>query len=313
MGMKITEAMLAREKLEAAQEGHSVGIEIMPALGANLCSFAVDGWELIYWSDEDLMKDGDMRGCFHMFPTPCRLPDAKYTFQGKTYVQTKRGEPVIIHGLLRDEEMEVKREETVLTCSVKVTEQHPVYEGYPFPCIFSVEYKLLERGLQISLSYENTGGSDAPFGYGLHPFWRIEGERNDVAIRVPCNYTMELANLVPTGEISPVDGTKLDFRETTSLEGVDVDNLFWGRDVATQALVEYRAEGKKVTLDASDAFNHMIVYAPAGKPFVCVEHLTCAPNQINLYRGPGDDVSGLIIVPPEGKVEGWVRYVVASL
>ena len=71
--MKITKDMLARETLEVSRKGHTMKIEIMPRLGANLCSFVVDGKELIYWSDDDLLKNGDMRGCFHMFPTPCRV------------------------------------------------------------------------------------------------------------------------------------------------------------------------------------------------------------------------------------------------
>jgi aldose 1-epimerase len=311
--MKITKDMLARETLEVSRKGHTVKINIMPRLGANLCSFVVDGKELIYWSDDDLLKGGDMRGCFHMFPTPCRVPDGKYTFQGKTYLQTKHDEPVIIHGLLRDETLEVRKGRQKLSCSIVVTKDHPIYEGYPFPCKFTIDYRIIERGLEIGFQYQNIGATDAPFGYGLHPFWKVAGARKDTAICVPCEYIMELANLIPTGAISKVAGTKLDFRKPTSLEGVDVDNVFWKRDKRKRALVEYRADDRKLSIDASAVFNHMIAYAPAGQPFVCLEHLTCSPNHINVYKGLKDDVSGLIVAPPKGRVEGWVRYVLADL
>jgi aldose 1-epimerase len=312
MPKTITKDVLTRETLGGSINDHDVQIEILPKLGANLVSFVVDGKELIYWSEKDLLEEGEQRGCFHMFPTPCRLPDAKYTFQGKTYTQTKHGEKVIIHGLFRDEPMQIKKGTNALTATLSVTARHPVHEGYPFPCIFSLTYMLIEAGIQIGFSYENTGRKDAPFGYGLHPFWKISGSRKDTAIRVPCEYLMELENLVPTGKIVPVKD-KLDLRQTTSLEGVDIDNLFWKRDLTVPALVEYRNESKALVLEASELFNHMIAYAPGGKPFVCVEFLTCAPNQINLYKGPENDVSGLIIVPPRGRIEGWVRYALRGL
>ena len=314
MAKEITKEMLVPETLAGNVNGHQVEIKILPKLGANLISFVVDGKELIYWSPQDLFdsEDPQYRGCFHMFPTPCRLPDARYVFQGKPYIQTKAGEPVTIHGLLRDEAVEIDRGKDTLKATLSVTPGHPVHEGYPFPCTFSLEYKLIEAGIQIDVSYRNDGSSEAPFGYGLHPFWKITGARKDTAVRVPCEYLMDLENLVPTGGLTPCEGN-LDLREPTPLEGVDIDNLFWKRDKSTPALVEYRAEQKKLVLEASDVFNHMIAYAPGGQPFVCVEFLTCAPNQINLYKGPENDVSGLIVVPPGGTVEGWVRYVVAEL
>lgn len=314
MPKPITRDSLVRETLAGQVGGHTVKVDVLPRMGANMVSFVVDGKELIYWSEADLFdpKDPQQRGCFHMFPTPCRLPDARYVFQGKEYIQRKRGEKVVIHGLLRDEPMEISRRKGELTATLRVGAGHPVYEGYPFPCVFSLTYRLIEAGVQIDFRYENTGKSDAPFGYGLHPFWLISGARKDTAVCVPCDYLMELENLVPTGEIRPVDGM-LDLRSPTSLEGVDIDNLFWKRNRHVPAQVQYLAEHKALVLEASEVFNHMIAYAPGGKPFVCVEFLTCAPDQINLAERGKKDVSGLIVVPPGKTVEGWVRYTLRTL
>ena len=60
---------------------------------------------------------------------------------------------------------------------------------------------------------KNKGQDESFFGYGLHPFWRIHGERSSTFIKVPCNYIMDLVDLVPNGDITPVDGTDLDLRE----------------------------------------------------------------------------------------------------
>ena len=121
-----------------------VEIEVLPKLGANLASLKVDGDELIHFDKAPLLADGESyTGCFMMFPTPCRLTDSKYTFGGREIRQTKYGQDVFIHGLLRDETFTVTRGENSLTCSITIDEKHPVYEGYPFPCTFSIEFSLL--------------------------------------------------------------------------------------------------------------------------------------------------------------------------
>ena len=65
-------------------------------------------------------------------------------------------------------------------------------------------------------------------------------------------------------------------------------------------------------LYADDTFSHQIVYAPSGKPFVCVECLTTAPNAVNMPFVPAD-ISGLRIVPPGETLSGIVRMVVDDL
>lgn len=310
--MPFTDDQFTRERLAATVDGRETVIEVLPKLGATLVSFTVDGRELLHF-DQDAFRSGDMNGCFHMFPTPCRIPDATYFFQGETYTQTKRGEKVDIHGLMRDEPVRVDRDAASLTATLEVTPDSPVHEGYPFPCTFALTHTIIAGGVEIAFRYRNDGGRDAPFGYGLHPFWRVPGARKDTAVRVPCDYLMDLdERLIPTGQLTPVDNV-LDLRESRPLEGVDIDNLFWGRRDGVPALVEWRDDGKRLTLEASDVFTHMIAYAPAGKPFACVEYLTCAPNHINLYRETESDVSGLVIVQPGGTVDGWVRYTVEDL
>lgn len=298
---------VARETLRKETNGHSVEIAIQPELGANLVSFVVDGRELIYWDEEAFAETKRFTGCFHMFPVPCRMPGGEYSFEGKDYIQKLHGEAVDIHGLLRHVPVGVAKSGGTLTAMLEVTPEHPVYEGYPFPCTLQISYKLLESGLEIHFDFTNTGATNAPFGYGLHPFWKLSGTRSETAIRVPCSYLMDLENLIPTGGTTPVDGV-LDLRETTVLEGLNIDNLFFRRDLERPALVEWRDRGHRLTLEASPEFNHMIAYAPEDEGFVCVEFLTCAPNQINLAQGPGKDVAGLVVVPPGGSHSGWVRY-----
>lgn len=290
-----------------------VEIEVLWRLGANLSSLKIDGRELIYFSKETLLKEGEYTGCFMMFPTPCRLTDSKYTFGGKDILQRKHGKDIFIHGLVRDETFEVSVTEDSLICSIEIDKNHPVYEGYQFPCRFSVEFNLLESGLEIKFCFVNTGTEDAPFGFGLHPFWIIPGERKDLYVQVPCDQTLDLVNLMPTGETTPVEGTNLDLRKYTSLDGVDIDNAFLGRDHNGEHGIEYRGLGQKMTIESADIFEHMIVYAPSGKSFVCVENLTCTPDAPNLYSRGFEKLSGLKVAKPGEKLQGWIRYIARDL
>jgi len=176
----------------------------------------------------------------------------------------------------------------------------------------SVSLRLLETGLEYSFSFENRGPSPAPVGFGLHPFWRIPGRREDVRVSIPCTRTMVLEKLIPTGATEEVAGTQLDLRDGRCLEGLDLDNVFLGRIGGEPAIIEYRDLGKRMTLRADEVFSHQIVYCPPGEPFVCVENLTCAPNAVNLQSAPAE-ASGFRVVEPGGRLSGTTRFIVEDL
>ena len=313
MGKKITEQMFKTEKVTSAIAGHTVEAEILTDLGANLGSLKVDGRELIYFPKEKLINEGFYSGCFMMFPTPCRLTGSKYNFAGKEIQQKKYGEDVSIHGLIRDETFATARDCKSLVCSIEIDEKHLVYEGYPFPCKFTLTFTALERGLEIKFKYENTGSEKAPFGFGLHPFWKLTGPRKDVFVQIPCKYVMELVDLIPTGKLEEVEGTAFDIRSFKSLADVAIDNVFWGRDPAGEQAIKFRDIGIKLTLESSEEFGFMIAYTPDGEDFACMENLTCAPDAPNLYAKGKKEVSGLKVIAPGQSIEGWVRFIVTDL
>ena len=301
------------EEISSEKSGHRVRAKILPRLGANLVSLEVDGRELLYFSKERFLDDEFYSGCFNMFPTVCRLHDCQYVFQGKKIKQRKHGKDVFIHGLVRDEEFSVARKDEELTCTIEMDENHPVYEGYPFPCRFSLKYRLLDRGLEVQFDFENRGNRDAPFGYGLHPFWRMEGSRTQKFIKVPCQYLMELKDLIPTGELTPVEGTELDLRSYRCLEGITVDNLFWGTLPGENLSLEFRDSRLRLVLQTSEEFSHMVVYTPPGEPYACLENYTCAPNAPNLHSDGKQEISGLKVVSPGENFSGWIRFILEDI
>ena len=151
----------------------------------------------------------------------------------------------------------------------KVLEGVEAFRGFPFPGRLSVALKLVERGIHYSFRFENRGDSPAPVGFGLHPFWRVPGRREDVYVEVPCRQSLLMENLIPNGKAEPVAGTPLDLSESRCLAELDVDNVFIDRIDSKPATIEHRDIGKPMTLRADEVFSHQICYSPPGKPFVC--------------------------------------------
>ena len=284
--------------------------QVTPGLGANLISFTVDGTELIYWDAPGLLAGETFTGAFTMFPTPCRLANAGYEFEGRRVEQRKYGEPVFIHGLLRDESLQYRIESNRITSWLDITPEHPVYEGFPYRCRFSVTHALQDDSLTVSFALDNRDICNIPFGYGIHPFWRLHGTREEMVVRIPCDYTLDLEELIPTGGCTPVAGTPLDLRAGKSLQDLYIDNAFWKRNPGDSAEIGYRALGKSLVITASDNFPHMIVYAPEGQPFVCVENLTTCPNAPNLVSAGHGQLANMLVAAPATSVTGLIKYTI---
>lgn len=287
--------------------GISAGIT--PLFGANLVSFKAAGTELIFWDAAALLAGKSHTGAFNMFPTPCRLDKCSYTFDQRRIRQRKHGKDVFIHGLVRDEAFTFLAEPDRVISWIDIAPGHPVYAGFPFKCRFQVSHVLDEDGLTISFELANRDTRAIPFGYGVHPFWRIIGSRKDIALRIPCPYLLDTTDLLPTGGYSSVGA--LDLRVPRNLEGFTCDNVFWPRKLKDTAEIVMARPGLKIQIAASANFPHMIVYAPPGKRYVCVENLTSAPNALNLAAAGHAKVAGMLVAKPGQKIRGWVRYTVS--
>lgn len=311
---RFTEADLERVTVVGEAKGRKVSAAILPRMGANLVSFQVDGREFIHFDAERVLANSaDMTGAFQMFPTPCRLTESRYVFQGREIIQRKHGEDVFIHGLVRDEAFATQQREGELVSTLDITDTHPVHEGFPFRGRLTTTHRIVPGGLEVRFQFENKGDSPAPVGYGLHPFWRIPGMRADVLVQIPADYTMQLAELIPTGRLMRVEGTGYDWREPRSLQGVEIDAVFYPKRPEDTASITFVDEGLRLVLQASGNMKHMICYAPAGQPFVCLENLTCSPNAPNLAEAGYPEESGLATVAPGETWSGWIRYTVEKI
>lgn len=291
-------------------EGHEV--RFLPEAGFNCYYWTFMGHEILM-EPVDIRVYGSKYGIPLLFPTPNRVRNAHYTWKGKTYHMTKRGEEVSIHGLVMTEKWSVTaqafEDHAVCTGVIEIKEGDALYEGYPFPCRLTVTYTLSKDGLRLDAKIENTGCEEMPFGFAIHPYFSKRGDANNVFLTAPVKRVYEMdENLLPSGIITDVSGTALDVTDGFhSVESLYVDNVFRGMTEDLCAQVLFKGEGAmKVTLRGSDCFRNLIIFTPHDRPGFCLEHQTCSTDFINLYSQGFVDESGILILQPGQEFNAYV-------
>lgn len=124
-------------------------------------------------------------------------------------------------------------------------------EGYPGNLDVYVTYSLTKDNA-LSIVYEAKTDKPTILGFTNHAYFNLEGEGagkvHDHQLQVFADeYTPFDETACPTGEILPVDGTPMDFREMTRV-GDRIDDPFFvpGRGIDNNFVLRPKAEGEKL-------------------------------------------------------------------
>jgi len=307
--------LIGLSRRDPAKPEANLSAWIAPAAGANLFSLTVGGTEILRRPAALRELPGAGYGNPILYPTPNRIRDGIFRFRGREFRFNDPGRSGnFIHGLVNRlawsyDPPQVRADGASVRTFLEIGPGHPVHAKFPFRHTLSMTYALGAAGVTCTFRVENHDSEALPFGLGFHPYFLYLGERKDTRLCVPARRRMQATkDLLPTGVLEPLDGAPFDLREPRSLEGVVLDDVFWGIEPARSAWYESQAAGIRVTFEASDAFTHIVVYSPPGRPFFCVENQTCSTDAHNLHdRGLAEEAH-LLIVPPGGKAEGSVTY-----
>ena len=291
---------------------------IAPQAGSNLFSLTVDGHELLHQPERLAELVEQRAGTPIMFPTPNRVRDGRMRFEGRTFQFPPNNGANFIHGLARRRPWAVgrlgaargvARAETYLDWDRK----QPEFSQFPIAHRLSVSYSLGGGRLRIAYRIQNRDRTRLPFGFGLHPYFRIPGDRAEVSLRVPLVRRMEADSMLPTGRLLPVRGTAHDLRTRKGLPGLALDDVYLGMVPGKTAEFQLRQPPLQVRLSGSSAFTHLVVFTPPDRPFFCIENQTSSTDAHNLWADGQREVSHLLVVPPGKSSSGHVDWTIRRL
>jgi aldose 1-epimerase len=158
-------------------------------------------------------------------------------------------------------------------------------------------YRLSDSAVEVETVLENLGAEPMPVSIGFHPYFRVHDAPRDVwSAHVAARTRVLLGDdLIPTGEICPV--TLVD---PHPLAVAPLDDVFTGlvRDPGGAARFWVKGERQTVSVSYGPKYTVAVVYAPAGRDFICFEPMAAVTNALNLaHRGKCDPPQ---TVPPNG-------------
>jgi len=262
---------------------------VITEVGASLRSLRLGAIDLVQGYPENDMPP--KRAGMVLAPWSNRIDGGKWVLEGGE-LQLPINEVALnnaIHGLLLTQPYRVLAQ---TASSIRLGATIFPVAGYPFVVNTEVEYSLRDNGLLVMHTAANRSDFHAPFGLGVHPYFKF-GEKNVGELTLTSSAkTVFLTNErnIPV-ERKSVEGTEFDLSSGRRIDTGVLDNDFtdlerdkWG--MAHTYLLDENGEGLDIWQDGS--FKHVQYFTPNNFPTengegwaVAVEPCTAGPNAFN--------------------------------
>ncbi|WP_089154456.1 aldose 1-epimerase family protein [Micromonospora sp. NBS 11-29] len=272
-----------------AADGHEA---VVVEVGGGLRAYRHDGLDYLDGYAEDEISPGSAGHV--LAPWPNRIRDGAYTFGGRS-LQLDLTEPErhnALHGLVTWARWELVEHSPD---SVTLGYDLPPTPGYPWALRLRSRWSVGPDGLRAEHEVTNLSAEPAPFGFSVHPYFRLpEVGVDDLLLRVPGRSRVVLdGRLLPVG-VAGVTGTEFDFTNPRPIGDLVLDQAFGD--------VERDADGgSAVTLDAPDGASGLRIWADREfgwwqvftgdtlggerhRRSVAVEPMTCPPDAFRSGR-----------------------------
>ncbi|WP_406052228.1 aldose 1-epimerase family protein [Kribbella sp. NBC_00889] len=248
------------------------------SVGGGLRGLTYDGRQVVLGYGEDEPAHAGIGQ--HLFPWPNRITDGKYTFQGadEQLYLTEPARQNAIHGLTRWanwERVDDGTDEAVVEAGHRLHGQ----PGYPHQLDLRLAYRLAD-GLTVTATATNIGASDAPYGYGTHPYLSVGRAIDECVLEFSANDWLEVSpeQMTPIG-LSPVQGSPYDFHTGRVIGALDIDNAFTGLGGGSWSVtLTDPGTGNKSVLTSDTPWLQLYTGGAIGRTALAVEPMTCPPN-----------------------------------
>lgn len=281
---------------------------LCPGIGGSIGRLSYDAGDrtvaLLRPASAAAMASGpaDGLGCFPLVPFSNRIAGGRFRFGDRSVALPcpPPHAPHAIHGHGWSAPWRVVRAEA----AGAVLEYRHTADAWPWDYRAIQTVTLSPDGLTMTLAVINESDAPMPAGFGLHPYF--VKPRGTVLTARTGGVWRNGPTLLPTERAPPPPAW--DFAAGRAMDTVTLDNGFFGWD-GTAALA-WPALGLRLLLRADAVFGHLVVYAPPGEDYLCVEpvsHMTDAVNR------PEEPDHGMAALAPGARLEGTIAVTVTPL
>jgi aldose 1-epimerase len=251
-----------------------------------------------------------------LFPFPGRIPGTTFRWEGQRY-ELPDVDPLgnAIHGFaMRRPWRVIEQGDGRVTGEFHAWRDDPsLKDRWPADSILRATYTLRGRTLAGTFRVENPGQTPLPFGFGLHPYFRVPlGGRSadDCVVWLSVTERWVLKDMLPTGKRRVLPDSDA-FDSGRRLGELKLDDVFTGL-IDDAGLAEAQVQdpnGLAVAIRwRVDQFRECVVYTPPHREAICIEPLTCAPSAAAL-AAKGIE-AGWRVLPPGQSFEATVTIAV---
>ncbi|NWF68023.1 MAG: aldose epimerase [Chloroflexi bacterium] len=249
-----------------------------------------------------------------LLPWSNRLRAAKFRFLDKEYtLQVNYKDGTAIHGVAKDYAWRVDHAEPQrLRLSFRSDEHNDV--NFPFRFSGVQEFTLEGGTFSLYTSVKNEDARPMPAGFGHHPYFVRKMGADPARLEIPCPLVYELEDNLPSAGPVPLTEERLDFRQMKTLAPENykllIDDLFTGH--TPEQPVRFAYGDTEIHLRAGALYKHIVLYAPADKPFFALEPVTNANDGFNLHAQGISAANVFVLQPGEEKAETFSLNIIQA-
>ncbi|WP_395814231.1 aldose 1-epimerase [Devosia sp.] len=278
-----------------------LSVECVPLIGGSIASFRFDGIDLMRpLSDEDRAA-GNVLGVasFPMIPFANRIGNNAFTFEGKTYRFEMNNPPEIyhVHGTAWHSAWQAEQ-----LGAAEARLELAVIDPLAYSYHASQHFQLDQSGLTLVTTVTNLGAVAMPFGFGHHPWFArdpdttVQFGAQSFHLNEPEMMIGQRVSLAPEVSFNTPQPLPNSWRCT--------DYGGWNGT----ATVTFPNRGVGLTMTGTDPYKHIMFYADPARTVFCIEPQTNASGAFNRPDGFGDPDDGIVILQPNGKMSGGLRF-----
>lgn len=302
------------EVVRLSDAAYHAEVSIAPSIGNIAYEFKVNG-KNVFWapagSPAALKAKPILCGNPFLAPWANRLDQDAFFANGKKFLLNPglgnfRRDPnrKPIHGLLafspywKVAAIEADADSARVTSRLEFWKYPELMAQFPFAHTIEMTYRLRNGVLEVETVLANHSTEPMPVGIGFHPYFQIhDAPRDQWKVHLAARDHLILSKeLIPTGESKPVE-----YPDPVSLGGTQLDDVFGGlvRDDSGRAAFWVEGAHEKLSVIYGREYTVAVVYAPAGRNFICFEPMSAVTDAFNLAEaGTYKDLQS---IPPGGR------------